>query len=189
MPNWCFTNYMFEGNKEEIKDLYGKLKSLEEMEKPLAESDFGKSWLGCVVSLFGGDCKNINCRGNFMNLELPDENTIQLHTETAWGDMPEVWDFVLESYKSISYYFYAEETGACYYATNDSEGKYFPERFIVDQSEEGAEYFENEADLFDHIASITKKVVNSKEEMNTAIEIYNTEHENDRIYVNEIIYK
>ena len=118
MPNWCFTNYMFEGNKEEIKDLYDKLKSLEEMEKPLVENGFGTRWLGCVVSLFGGNWEEINCRGDFMNLELLDDNTIQLHTETAWGDMPEVWNFVLEKYESVIYYFYAEETGVCYYVEN-----------------------------------------------------------------------
>jgi hypothetical protein len=180
---------MFEGNKEEIKDLYEKLKSLEEMEKPLLESNFGKSWLGYVVCLFGGDWVKINCRGSFMNLELLDENTIQLHTETAWGDMPEVWDFVLKNYQSITYYFYAEETGVCYYATNDSEGKYFPERFVVEQFEEGTEYFENETDMFSYIASVTGKTITNREDMNVAIEMFNSEHENDKIYENEIICK
>ncbi|EOA56476.1 hypothetical protein HMPREF1214_03297 [Bacteroides sp. HPS0048] len=188
MPNWCFTNYMFEGNKEEIKDLYDKLKSLEEMEKPLVENGFGTRWLGCVVSLFGGNWEEINCRGDFMNLELLDDNTIQLHTETAWGDMPEVWNFVLEKYESVIYYFYAEETGVCYYATNDSEGKYFPERFIVDQSEEGTEYFENETDLFAHIASVTGKSIKDQEEMKTAIELYNSKNEENDIYINEISF-
>lgn len=186
MPNWCFTNYVFEGNKEEIKDLYDKLKSLEEMEKPSVENGFGKRWLGCVVSLFGGKWEEINCRGDFMDLEVPDDNTIQLSTQTAWGDMPEVWDFVLENYKSITYYFYAEETGVCYYATNDSEGKYFPERFIVEQFSEQTEYFDNETDLFTHIASVVRKTIANQEEMSIAIEIYNTENEADNIYVNEI---
>jgi hypothetical protein len=179
---------MFEGSKEEIKDLYDKLKSLEEMEKPLTENDFGKRWLGCVVTLLGGNWKEIDCRGDFMNLELLDDNTIQLDTETAWGDMPEVWDFVLKNYESIDYYFYAEESGTCYYATNDSEGKYFPERFIVNQSEVSTEYLDNETELFEHIASISGKVVANKKEMNTAIATFNSEHEDNMIYIDEIIY-
>lgn len=186
MPNWCFTNYMFEGNKEEIKDLYDKLKSLEEMDKPLVESGFGKRWLGCVISLFGGNWKEVSCRGYFTSLELLDNNTIQLHTETAWEDMPEVWDFVLENYESITYYFYTEETGICYYATNDFEGKYFPERFIVDRFKEGTEYFENEADLFAHIASIVEKTIGSQKEMDAVVESYNSKNEDNRLSVNEI---
>jgi hypothetical protein len=177
---------MFEGNKEDIKGLYDKLRSLEEMEKPLLENGFGKRWLGCVAGLFGGNWEEINCRGDFMNLELLDDNTIQLYTETAWGDMPEVWDFVLKNYQSVTYYFYAEETGVCYYATNDFEGKYFPERFIVEQSGEGTEYFENETDMFSYIASVTGKTITDREDMDTAIEMFNSEHEDDMIYVNEV---
>jgi hypothetical protein len=186
MPNWCFTNYVFEGNKEEIKELYDKLKSLEEMEKPLVENDFGKRWLGCVINLFGGDWNEINCRGNFMNLELPGEDMIHLQTETAWGDMPEVWDFVLGNYESVTYYFYTEESGNCYYATNDTEGKYFPERFIVDRFDEDTEYFEDEAGLFAYIASVTGKAITGREEMDAAIEAYNAENEGNMINMNEI---
>jgi hypothetical protein len=177
---------MLEGNKEEIKDLYDKLKSLEEMEKPLVENDFGKNWLGCVVALFGGDWEKINCRGSFGFLELLDKNTIQIQTETAWKDIPEVWDFVLGNYESIAYYFRTEEPGVGYYVTNDSKGKYFPERFIVDQFDEATEYFEDERDLFDYIASITGKPVANTEEMNAVIESYNSENEDNEIYVNKI---
>jgi len=189
MPNWCFTNYVFEGNREEIKDLYDKLKSLEEMEKPLVESGFGKKWLGCVISLFGGNWEEIGCRGDFMDLELPDDNTIQFHTETAWGDLPEVWDLVLRNYASVTYYFYAEETSVCYYATNDCEGKYFPERFIVDQIKEGTECFENETDMFSYITSVTGKVITRREDMDAVIETYNRENEENIISVNEISFQ
>jgi hypothetical protein len=175
---------MFTGNKEEIKDLYDKLKSLDE--KTLLKKDFGKRYLGCVVKLFGGKLKDIDCRGDFDDLELLDENSLQLHTQTAWGNMPEVWDIVIEKYESITYYFYAEECGTCYYATNDYEGKYFPERFIVDQFEEGNEYFENEKDLYDYIASVTGKPVANEEEMDAAIEVYNSDNEENEIYVHEI---
>ena len=188
MPNWCFTNYVFEGNKKEIKDLYNKLKSLEEMEKPLVENGFGTKWLGCLVNLFGGNWEEINCRGDFMDLELLDDNTIQLHTETAWGDMPEVWDLVLKNYESITYYFYAEEPGVCYYATNDCEGKYFPERFIIDRFEEGSEYFENETDLFAHITSIIGEIITNQEEMKAAMELYNSGNEDNEIYVYQISF-
>lgn len=42
MPNWCYTSYRFEGNKEEIADLHKKLQSLDELPEPLVENGFGK---------------------------------------------------------------------------------------------------------------------------------------------------
>ena len=41
MPNWCSTSYVVTGDKKEVRDLYEKMKSLEEREKPLVENDFG----------------------------------------------------------------------------------------------------------------------------------------------------
>lgn len=36
-----------------MRDLYEKMKSLEEREKPLVENDFGVTWLGNLVTLLG----------------------------------------------------------------------------------------------------------------------------------------
>jgi hypothetical protein len=185
MPNWCFTNYVLEGEKDEIQDLYDKLMSLEKMEKPLAESDFGKNWLGCVVTLFGGDWEKVECRGDFSCLEKTSDTTISFNTETAWGDMPEVWKLVLSHYKSIKCYFCAEESGNCYYATNDVDGVHFPTRFIVEQWEEDTEYHDDESDLFSDIASRTSEIVTNREEMDKAIEQYNEANPDNEIFVNE----
>lgn len=185
MPNWCFTSYVFEGKKEEIADLYGKLHSLKELQKPLVENDFGKLWLGCVVTLFGGNWNVINCRGEIDNLEEPNETTLELSTRTAWGDMPEVWDFVLKQYPSIKYYFCAEESGNCYYATNDKEGKYFTDRFIVEQDDVGTEYHTTESELLTDIASRTSTSVTSRAEMDEAVTQYNLAHEEQEISVYE----
>jgi hypothetical protein len=185
MPNWCQTNYVFKGSKEEIKDLHDKLKSLGEMETPLTENGFGNNWLGCVVTLFGGDWNTIACRGDFSDLGLLNENAMQLYTETAWGDLPEVWDFVLEQYPSVSYYYQAQECGNAYYATNDEEGKYFPDRYIVDQWEEGTEYYSNVKDLFRDIATRTGRTVTNKKELVEAIVMYNSDNGDNEIYVNE----
>jgi hypothetical protein len=133
MPNCCFTHYVIKGNKKEIADLMLKLESLEKRETSLVENDCGKNWLGNVIALFGGDWNEMACRGGFMNMEKPDDTTLRFDTETAWVDMPGVWDFVCEQYRSLRYYFMAEESGVCYYATNDREGKYFSKPFWVEQ--------------------------------------------------------
>lgn len=185
MPNWCFTSYIFEGKKEEIADLYKKLQSLTELPKPLVENDFGKLWLGCVVTLFGGDWNVINCRGDIDNLDEPEETTLRLSTSTAWGDMPEVWDFVLKQYPSIKYYFCAEESGNCYYATNDKEGIYFTDRFIVEQEDIDTEYYTTESELFADIADRTSTPIASRAEMDEALTQYNLIHEEQEISVYE----
>ena len=46
MPNWCYTFYVIEGDKEEVKALFHKLNGLLEMKTSLLDSDFGKGWLG-----------------------------------------------------------------------------------------------------------------------------------------------
>ena len=63
MPNWCWTSYIAVGDKQEIRDLYKKMKSLEEGEKSLVENGFGKTWLGNLVTILDGDWNNISCRG------------------------------------------------------------------------------------------------------------------------------
>ena len=90
MPNWCCTNYVFEGNKDEVDDLLQKMQSLSERKKTLVENGFGKEWLGNVVAAFGGNWEEIECRGSFFNLERESETTLSFGTETAWGDMDEV---------------------------------------------------------------------------------------------------
>jgi hypothetical protein len=185
MPNWCFSSYVFEGKKEEIADLHKKLQSLTELPTPLVENDFGKLWLGCVVTLFGGDWNVINCHGNIDSLNEPKETILSLTTSTAWSDIPEVWDFVLKQYPSVKYYFCAEESGNCYYSTNDKEGKFFSDRFIVEQDDADTEYYSDESELFEDIASRTFTSITSRAKMDDAIIQYNAAHKEKEIYVNE----
>ena len=55
MPNWCWTSYVAVGDKKDIRDLYKKMKSLEDSEKSLIENGFGNTWLGNLVTILGGD--------------------------------------------------------------------------------------------------------------------------------------
>lgn len=185
MPNWCSTSYVFEGKKEEIADLHKKLQSLTKLPQPLVENGYGKLWLGCVITLFGGDWSMINCRGDIDNLDKPQETTLSLTTSTVWGDIPEVWNFVLKQYPSIKYYFCAEEPDCYYYATNDKEGKYFTDRFIVEQNEVGTEYHTTESELFADITIRTLMPISSRAEMEAAITQYNIAHEEQEINVYE----
>ena len=64
MPNWCWTSYVAVGDKKDIRDLYKKMKSLEDSEKSLIENGFGNTWLGNLVTILGGDYHKISCRAS-----------------------------------------------------------------------------------------------------------------------------
>ena len=186
MPNWCFTSYKFVGDKEEIADLYNKLQSLNDMPEPLVENGFGKLFLGCVVNLFGGDWKEIYCRGEIDYMEICGDSMIQLSTMTAWGDMPEVWDFVCKNYPSIEYYYLAEEGGLCYYVNSDTTGEYFPEKYYVLHAEGYSEYLDDDEELLEYIAEkIGAAKIESIDQLDQLLEQYNKEHANEEIYYHE----
>lgn len=52
MPNICTAFYVIEGEKKELDALYETMTSLQVMEQPLVENDFGTTWLGCLVKAF-----------------------------------------------------------------------------------------------------------------------------------------
>ena len=95
MPNWCFSSYVATGDAKEVCDLYEKMRSLEEREESLVENGFGKSWLGNLVTLLGGDWNTIYCRGDWSDLTKDDDNgALRFDTETAWNDPDEVVTFL-----------------------------------------------------------------------------------------------
>lgn len=186
MPNWCNTAYKIIGNKEEIADLYKKLQELEAMQTPLVENGFGNLWLGCLVSLFGGDPDQIYCRGEIDYMELFGDEMIQLSTTTAWGDMPEVWDLVCEKYTSLSYYFLSEEPGVCYYINSDDTGEYFPELYIIDGMEVETEYANSDEELFESMAKLLEvDEIKDFEELNIYLSLYNEDNPEEGIYYHE----
>lgn len=186
MPNWCNTSYKFVGDKEEIADLYNKLQSLNDMPEPLVENGFGKLFLGCVVNLFGGDWKEIYCRGEIDYMEICGDSMIQLSTMTAWGDVPEVWDFVCKNYPSIKYYYLAEEGGLCYYVNSDTTGEYFPEKYYILHAEGYSEYLDDDEELLEYIAEkIGAAEIESIDQLDQLLEQYNKEHANEEIYYHE----
>lgn len=186
MPNWCYTNYKLVGEAAEIADLHKKLTELETMAEPLVENGFGNLFLGCVVNHFGGDWNKIYCRGEIEYMERCSDNLLHITTSTAWGDMPEVWDFVCEQYPGITYYFLAEEGGMCYYVNSDTTGEYFPEKYLIDDFANGSDYAESDEELFAIIAErIEVDRIENFEELNIYLELFNEDHPDDGIYYHE----
>ena len=126
MPNICITHYVIEGEKKEIDALYETMTSLQAMEQPLVASNFGPTWLGCLVKALGKNPEEVLCRGEWMDLERADD-TLRMTFETAWTPCYEVAALMKSTYPSLHIYYKAEEPGCEIYVKNDVEGKYFPE--------------------------------------------------------------
>ena len=188
MPNWSNTQYIFEGDKKEITSLHKKLQLLDSMEKSLVDNGFGNMWLGNLVTLLGGKWKSILCRGTIDYYNLIDERTLELTTQSAWCSASEVWNFVLKQYTSLEYYFFAEEPGNIIYETNDSTGRYFPERYIVGQVDIDTEYHSLEGELLKDISNRTGVHISSIEQMKEVLKKWNSESEDEenRIWINYI---
>ena len=114
MANICTTNYVIEGKKEELDELYQKMKELQ-----------GQN-LGQLVEALGKNPDEIMCRGDWSDLERHGD-TLRMTFETAWTPCYEVTLLMKAVYPSLRIYYKAEEPGCEVYLKNDAEGKYFPE--------------------------------------------------------------
>ena len=209
MPNWCMTTYKLVGDKEEITDLYNKLETLDNIHKahyfkccrcykeniPIPETPpelesslYTCLFLGSIIKHFGGNCGEMRCSGAMPYLELLEDNIIKLDVETVWRDMPEVWDFVISKYKTIKYYFIAEERGSDYYISNDTTGEYFREKYFLYQEGEDSDYIEDDIVLRHAIAErIGVNKINSMEELNKLLEEYNKNNQESEISYHEFL--
>lgn len=186
MPNWCSTSYVVTGDKKEVRDLYEKMKSLEEREKPLVKNGFGVTWLGNLVTLLGRNWEEVSCRGEWSELIVNIEgNELRFCTMTAWAELRQLRHFLQKKYPSLNFYFRSEEPGMCVFQTNDTGGIYFPERYKVEHLGEEDEYCMDMEDVFDVISDITETTVQNLEEMNKAIGRYNEVHEHEPIFIYE----
>ena len=143
MPNWCDTQYKIIGKKEEVQDLYSKIQQLQNMEEPLEPNGFGNLWLGCLLTILGGDWEKVYCRGKIIDFSL-DDGVLSINTETAWSEMQEVRQFIQQNYPSLEIFYYEEEPGWGIYQTNDHDKRFFSFRYILDDLEgDGPEYYDD----------------------------------------------
>ena len=170
MPNWAYTSYRIVGKAEEVQDLYSKLQELQNMEEPLEPNSFGVMWLGCLVTILGGNWKNIYCRGKIIDFSL-DDGILSIETETAWGEMDEVRHFIEKVYPALKIYYYEEECGCEIYQTNDSHGHFFTSRYILDDLDgEGPEYYDDIDSLLKATSEIFDKKLKTMKDLEEIIE-------------------
>lgn len=185
MPNWCDASYRFEGNKIEITDLYQKLKSIADNYLLEPQLDFGSDYIGNVITIFGGNINDFDCQGTLDSAELLDDTTLYVSTCTGWRERNEIWNFVIEKYPSIKYYFKAEEPGCNYFVTNDVEGKYYPERFQVEQYDLEAKLYNTLKEVYADVSKRLDVSISNKKELSAALKLFNKAHKDDWVRVDK----
>ena len=157
MPNWCETNYVIEGPQEDLTALNNVLTSLKAMETPLVDNGFGVLWVGCLVAILGGDTSKIYCRGEILDFSY-ENGIIRMHIESAWSELREMRWFIHKKLPKLKFYFQSEEPGMCIFESNDKEGRYFPERWLLDWNDESRNLY-----LYEYFTDLPAVVAYLKE--------------------------
>lgn len=163
MPNWCMTSYVIVGTEEEV----AKIRHAVINHPVMASSD--TNWQGNILNALGLPMETIkrhSLRGFLYNCECKSPTILQLDFEEAWSrtDFAECLEAL---FPDTSIYWIAEEPSCAIYQTNDSEGIFFPDRYIVGLDIEGdleTEYFTTLEEALTHIFLRTK--CKSKAEIN-----------------------
>ena len=185
MSNPAFMSVYIEGDKRELKSLYGKMKRLQERKKPLVENGFyhPQRWLGNLVMRLGGNWHDVYCRGEWSELKLT-RNYLYFFTETAWQPPFRLLKLIQEVYPSLTFFFSAEGDDWDAYLTNDIDGRHFKSRYIVD-CEPDMEYFDTIEEACNYLAAyIGKPVAANWQALYEAAEEWNDAHPDTDWFIN-----
>lgn len=179
MANWASTTYAVEGSKEILEKIYQAILH------PAVNENSSEGWEGNVLKALGIEWEQFGPNGNgyYMRGFIQDEpywdsndhTILRFYAEEAWG----VTDFhkVLEkSFPEIKVYYEVEEEGMEVYATNDKEGKYFPERYWVNiciNNDWDSDYFTEESLIYTWLSKKTNGEVTDAR----SVETWNDKHE------------
>ena len=183
MPNWCDTTYKCVGNPKEVRKLYDVIDANCKRKEPRVKNGFGPLWLGCIIDELGGDWEQIRCRGTITWYELNEKgNILTIYQDTAWCEQEGFRQCIEKVFPSIKVYFREEEPGCDVYYTNDTNRKYFPERYLLDSYDEPL-YFETIGEAAECVSDIVGHPVEATiKAIDEALDEYMEEHEDDEIF-------
>lgn len=141
MPNWCNTTYKCVGDPKEVKELFSIVENIFHRKQPIQPNGFGPLWLGELVNDLGYNWKEHSCRGEMTDYSYDGEGCLTINQCTAWCEQPGVRYVIEDKFPSINVYYMDEEPGCEVYRTNDSEGSWFSEKYLL-EGDDCHEYFE-----------------------------------------------
>lgn len=182
MPNWCTTDYVFAGEVDNAKRFYNDIQRVINTEHSFewdGKTFKGDSyWLGYVKEELLPELKEeeISCRGTIEYLDdieifYNDKVVVRLTTETAWCACSELMNKIADKY-DLQLFYYSEEPGSCIYETNDKEGIFFSQRYLID-SDECCDYYDDFEEFAQAFEDITGCKINCIEDAEPILKKYN----------------
>lgn len=198
MSNTCSTSYVLEGSKSSIEVLHNQFKKVLATDRSEFSEHRGtylpdSSWLGYVVQdilQLEYDKDNVCCRGTICYLD--DTITVdggnsaffRLETETAWCDQRKMFYLLSEKF-DVEVHFITEELGCGIWEKTDGCDKWFPECYLLDDTEDDMNYFET----FEQLSEAIEELCGEKPKKFEDVEDILSKHDLDeRIFVHEIEY-
>ena len=87
----------------------------------------------------------------------------------SWGPMIEVFGLIEKAMPGLKVWYMAEEEGMEIYETNDADGIYFPERYIL-RTDWDTEYYKELSQVLKIASEELKQNITTKDELEEAIE-------------------
>lgn len=188
MRNYCKSVYVIDGDTQEVKELYELMKDLGKRKEPFVRNSYGTTFLGCLLAALGEKWYAEDCQGAWYNLQMVDD-TLRFTVETIISPRPMVFDLVCKKYPSLTNYYRAEAPATVLYETNDSEGKYFPEKYRVEvftlEDKFMAEYFTGLPAVFEWLGKIFGQTVKSEEQVNELVAQWQEESKYAYCYIDK----
>ena len=160
MANMASVSYRIEGPRETLEKIYGAI-CIAMTDKEHWEEYTTCRHLGFTEEELDG--KRLG--GEISEEPSLGENTLEFYAEERWG-LQDFEELLRQKFPDIKVYWVVEECGCEVFCTNDSEGKYFPQRYWVDTAQDDiyqSEYFNDEKAMYNWLNK--KYGVKSKEEV------------------------
>lgn len=193
MANICCNRHAIEGCKQDINRFYYIMRNL----KDAANKSNRPLYLGTVAESFGISMDEVPCKGIVGYIHEPEETgnhvwNVRFDTETPWEPMPELFDLI-NRYQfggKLNHFYSGEEPNCEVYCSNDTEGRYFPERYILQYNDgeyQIAEYFPDLKKVSTRLHNRfgINKAFYSFDEAQNVLNAYNTDSD-DAVYLYEI---
>ena len=168
MANYFETNYVVEGNKQDIDSFYEMMLKLKNAKRDLEPGHFGPTWLGFVLEELGENPEDYNCKGQWYDLTR-DGEVVRFKAENAWEPCHDIRYLIEDKYPSLKFYYIGENTGDEMFEKSDPEGKYFPENYFLSLFSPDGEIdefkrFVTKEDAYKFISEVTGRNITNDEE-------------------------
>jgi len=170
MANYFETNYVVEGNKQDIDSFYEMMMKLKNAKRQVEPWSFGPTWLGYILEELGENPEEYNCKGEWLDLTR-EGDVIRFRAETAWEPCHNIRWLIEDKYPSLKFYFIGENSADEMFQKSDPEGKFFPENYYLwlydgkDVNEE--KKFITKEEAYKFISEKTGRNITNDEELET----------------------